>query len=219
MFNVSIVANKRKRVNQLAVELAGRGLFCSIGSGDDESMEGIIGQSPDLVMVAMGDVPLSAGIPLIRRIKQDANVPVVALLSVDDLGLVDSDCSIDDFVVEPWRASEVIARAKRILKRRDASSDKESITSGNLVIDPGNREVTFKSHRVELTFREYQLLVFLASHKGKVFSRAELLRAVWDVNYHGGGRTVDVHVRRLRSKCGDSCVETVRNSGYRFIDE
>lgn len=219
MFKVSVVANKKDQVRELSIELSDRGVSCSIGSGDDESMEGIIGQSPDLVMVAVGDVPLDSDIRLFQRIKQEANLPVIALISINGLYLVDADAPMDDFLVEPWRASEVIARAKRILKRRDASSDKESITSGNLVIDPGNREVTFKSHRVELTFREYQLLVFLASHKGKVFSRAELLRAVWDVNYHGGGRTVDVHVRRLRNKCGDSCVETVRNSGYRFVDE
>lgn len=218
MFSVSIVANKRERLNQLAVELAGRGLFCSIGSGDDGSMEGIIGQPPDLVMVAVSDVPPGAGIPLIRRIKQDANVPVVALLSIDDLSLVDSDCSMDDFVVEPWRADEVMARAKRVLRGRDAAPDQESIASSNLAIDLSRRQVIFRGHRVELTFREYQLLVFLARNKGQVFSREELLHAVWDVDYYGGGRTVDVHVRRLRSKCGDSCIETVRNVGYRFRD-
>jgi DNA-binding response OmpR family regulator len=219
MFKVSIVASKKEQVGELSVGLANRGFFCSIGASDDESIEKIIVQPPDLVMIAVGDVPLDSEIRLIQRIKQEANLPLIALLSIDSLDLVDSDPSIDDFVVGPWQANEVIARAKRILKRTDTLSDKELITSGDLTIDPGSREVTFKGSRVELTFREYELLTFLARNKRKVFSREVLLHTVWGVDYYGGGRTVDVHVRRLRSKCGDSCVETVRNVGYRFRNE
>ena len=219
MIKVSIVANQSERVSELSVGLANRGFFCSISSGNDESVDRIIAQPPDVVMMTMGDMPVDSEIRLIKRIKEQANLPLIALLSADGLRLVDAHSSVDDFVLEPWRADEVTARAKRVLRQTAALSDHELISSGDLVIDPGSREVIFKGRRVDLTYREYELLTFMASSKGKVFSREDLLHTVWDFEYYGGARTVDVHVRRLRSKLGDSCIETVRSVGYRFREE
>lgn len=217
MYKVSIIADEKERVSKLSVGLASRGFFCSVTSSDDKSVEMIVVQSPDLVMVAVGDVTL-AETRLMKRMKQEANLPLIALLSIDGLDFLDAHPSVDDFVVEPWRTEEVIARAKRVLTRTAAPSDKDPITSGDLVIDPGSREVIFRRRRVDLTFREYELLAFMAANKRKAFSREDLLHAVWGFEYYGGDRTVDVHVRRLRSKCGESCIETVRNVGYRFRD-
>jgi len=219
MFKIFIIADKKEPVRGLSAELIENGFFCSIGSGDNESTENITSQPPDLVLVAVGDAPPDSEKRLLpQRIREETGLPVIALVSINSLELV-ADPSVDDFVVEPWQANEVIARAKRILQRTCSPASKEPITSGDLTIDPVRHEVTSGGRLVELTFREYELLAFLASNRGKVFSREALLHTVWDVDYYGGGRTVDVHVRRLRSKCGDSCVETVRNVGYRFRDD
>ncbi len=127
--------------------------------------------------------------------------------------------SIDDFVVTPWETTEVAARIKRILGRTNNIGGEDIVGCGDLVIDAAKCQVSLGSKLITLTFREYQLLKFLASNQGRVFTRETLLNKVWGWDYYGGDRTVDVHIRRLRSKIEDrnhSFIETVRNIGYRF---
>jgi len=105
------------------------------------------------------------------------------------------------------------------LRRSGRLDSKDTIRWGDLVIDLANYEVWVGGHRTNLTFKEYALLRFLATHRGRVFTREALLSRVWGYNYFGGTRTVDVHIRRLRSKIEDashSFIETVRGVGYRF---
>ena len=131
--------------------------------------------------------------------------------------MLDSAVDVDDFVMEPWNTVELIARVRRILNRRPDGNSSELIRCGEVMIDPAKCEVAFRGRLVELTFREYELLKFLVGNKGKVFSRDALLDKVWGYDFYGGDRTVDLHIRRLRSKLDESdCIETVRNIGYRF---
>ena len=130
---------------------------------------------------------------------------------------------IDDFVIQPYNMRELILRIKRLLNYRTESVDgDEPIKCNGLVMDIAKCEVTVVGKVVALTFREYELLQFLAGNRGRVFSRQTLLDKVWGYDYYGGDRTVDVHVRRLRSKIENSkhtFIETVRNIGYRFKAE
>lgn len=125
---------------------------------------------------------------------------------------------LDDFVLHPPNGEEVLARLTRLL----ANAIDESahvIRYSDLLIDTANYTVSLAGHPVELTFKEYELLKFLASNPGRVFTREVLLNRVWGYDYFGGSRTVDVHIRRLRSKIEDrnhTFVDTVRNVGYRF---
>jgi DNA-binding response OmpR family regulator len=114
---------------------------------------------------------------------------------------------------------EVLARIETVLARARGPREQNVIKHGELVIDQDRYEVTLSGKKVDLTYKEYELLKFLAARPGRVFSREALLRAVWDYDYFGGTRTVDVHVRRLRSKIDDmrnEFIETVWNVGYRF---
>jgi DNA-binding response OmpR family regulator len=141
------------------------------------------------------------------------------LLSLETLENLDPSLPIEDFVIKPWDASEVIARIKRTLRRTKGLDRGKSIECGELVIDLDNCEVTMAGRPIALTFKEYELLRFLAGNKGRVFTRERLLDEVWGHDYFGGDRTVDVHVRRLRSKIEDhnhTFIDTVRNIGYRF---
>jgi DNA-binding response OmpR family regulator len=122
-------------------------------------------------------------------------------------------------VVKPWEATEVITRIKRILRQKESMESEEMLRCGDLVIDLSKYEVSLGGKPIILTFKEYQLLKFLASNRGKVFTREALLNKVWGWDYYGGDRTVDVHIRRLRSKIEDkehSFIETIRNIGYKF---
>jgi len=215
---VFIIANESEQARKLSSELAQRGFDCLIVPHNDEAIEQIAGQSLGVMLLDTDEATFgSEAWELARRIRQDMNIPLIALMSREKLNGLDS--SIDDFVVKPWEANEVTARIKRILRQKGSIDSEDIIRCGDLVIDLDKYEVSLGSKLILLTFREYQLLKFLASNKGKVFTREALLNKVWGWDYYGGDRTVDVHIRRLRSKLEDpthTFIETVRNIGYRL---
>jgi len=220
MFRVLIVADGSERVRGLSLGLAEKGFLCSIASAEDGRLKDVGTLSVDLVVIAVDRVsPGSETRNLTQKLKERTRLPVVALLSNECLDILDSAVDVDDFVIEPWNANEVIARVRRILQRKPNEDNKDLICCGDVAIDMAKCEVAFRGRLVELTFKEYELLRFLVNSKGRVFSREALLNSVWGYDYYGGDRTVDVHIRRLRSKLDESdCIETVRNIGYRFRD-
>ena len=215
---MSIIANESEQARKLRAELVQRRFDCLIVPHNDEAIEQVTGQSPGVILIDTDEVTTdSEAWELVQRIRQDLSIPLIALMSVANLNGLDS--SIDDFVVRPWEPDEVTARIKRILKQKGSIDSEDIIKCGDLVIDSAKYEVSLGNKLILLTFREYQLLKFLASNKGKVFTREDLLNKVWGWDYYGGDRTVDVHIRRLRSKIEDPAhtfIETVRNIGYRL---
>jgi DNA-binding response OmpR family regulator len=220
LLKIFIVADGKEQVRRLSTELASKGLVCAIDSEAKKARENTGEQAPDLVLVAIDGKPNSSEIiHLARNIKEEGHLPVIALLSKGALDRLDSDFSADDFVIEPWDATEVLARAKRILGKTKNTTAQELIECGDMTIDLAKYEVYVSNRLIELTFKEYELLRFLSSNKGRVFTREALLNEVWGHDYYGGDRTVDVHITRLRSKIEDSThtfIETVRNIGYKF---
>lgn len=220
MFKLLIIANESGQARELSSELAQRGFDCLIAPHNDEAIEQIAGQSPELMLLDMGEATIGSETwEQAQRIRQERHIPIIALVSREKLNGLDSNTSIDDFVVKPWEANEITARIKRILRQKGSIGSEDIIKCGGLVIDSAKYEVSLGGEPIVLTFKEYQLLKFLASNKGKVFTRETLLAKVWGWDYYGGDRTVDVHIRRLRSKIEDrshSFIDTVRNVGYRF---
>ena len=148
-------------------------------------------------------------------------LPVLALVPRARIDEMDVAPEVDDFVVSPSNVNELVARASRVIRRTESPDDGDVIRVGELVINPASYEVSVKGRRVNLRFKEYELLRLLASSPGRVFTRESLLNHVWGYDYFGGTRTVDVHIRRLRSKIEDaehSFIETIWNVGYRFRD-
>jgi DNA-binding response OmpR family regulator len=176
------------------------------------------GDLPDLALLgvsSMHDVDLKQCVRECARMK----LPVVGVVPQARLAILDAALGLDDFVVTPLRPAELVARAKRVLASAQATEAPSSIRIGDLVIDPVGYEVSLKGRRVNLRFKEYQLLRLLATNPGRVYTRESLLSQVWGYDYFGGTRTVDVHVRRLRSKIEDAdhrFIETIWNVGYRF---
>jgi len=220
---VFIIANENEQVSKLSSELAHRGFSCLGAPYSEKTIEQIALQHPDLVLVDMVQSAIGSELwYLPQRIKDviaseaKQPLPVIALIPREILDNLDSSLSMDDFIIKPWELCEVILRIKRLLRQ---TNNTEIIKCGDLVIDLVKCQVSLSNKIVALTFKEYQLLKFLASNQGKVFTRETLLSKVWGWDYYGGDRTVDVHIRRLRSKIEDrnhSFIETVRNIGYRF---
>jgi DNA-binding response OmpR family regulator len=220
MFRVLIVADGSGRVRELSLGLAEKGFLCSIASPEDGRLKDGGTLSADLVVIAVDGAAAGSEMRnLPQRLKEKTRLPVVTLLSNESLDVLDTAKDVDDFVMEPWNANEVVARVRRILHRKPDADNKDLICCGDVTIDLAKCEVAFRGRLVDLTFKEYELLRFLVNNKGRVFSRESLLNSVWGYDYYGGDRTVDVHIRRLRSKLDESdCIETVRNIGYRFRD-
>ena len=220
MPRVFVVADESEEIRRLCSELTERGFDCLVVPHHAKTVGQLAGRSPDVVLLDGAETSVDLDV-WAEKMKQEGQTPVIALIPKEGLRSLDSNANIDDFVVTPWETTEVMVRIKRILGRKRNKASEEVIRCGDLVIDSAKCEVSLGGKPVVLTFKEYQLLKFLASNKGKVFTRDVLLDRVWGWDYYGGDRTVDVHIRRLRSKIEDtnhSFIETIRNIGYRFND-
>ena len=149
----------------------------------------------------------------------DAGVPVVAVLPGVSLEGINAAREEIEVCFLPCSAEEISLRLSIAMSKNAPTETANTIIHGDLVIDCDRYEVVLKGRKVDLTYKEYELLKYLASNPGRVFSRESLLRSVWEYDYFGGTRTVDVHIRRLRSKIDDVSnhfIETQWNVGYRF---
>jgi two-component system alkaline phosphatase synthesis response regulator PhoP len=210
-----------------AVELdsrfKGMGYDCFTAHTADGAIDIVKREAPNIVLVDADGLTASEWHSLnteeVPKIKSAGPSPVIALMPQGSVDGIDSAFQIDDFVVRPFDFPELVARIKRILNRAGSHVGPDAITYGDLVLDTTKCEVTVSDRPIALTFKEYELLKFLIRHRGKVFTRDALLNEVWGYDYYGGDRTVDVHIRRLRSKIEDadhSFIDTVRNIGYKF---
>ena len=152
------------------------------------------------------------------------DVPIIVITTEGGLSAINADWGITDVILDTAGPAELDARV-RIVIGKDAIAALEKnpslkeIRSGEVVIDEDSYTAKIKGRSLDLTFKEFELFKYLAQHPGRVFSRSQLLQEIWGYDYFGGTRTVDVHIRRLRSKLGpefESIIDTVRNVGYRF---
>ncbi|MGH9165442.1 MAG: winged helix-turn-helix domain-containing protein [Acidimicrobiales bacterium] len=173
--------------------------------------------------VVCADVDPEAAFALCRSLRKLRDLPLEPLLLVvaghqlEDLELRED--LYDDFCVVPVQPLEIQARVKHLFWRTGRGTRPELIEYGPLVLNLETYQAAIAKKTLNLTYMEYELLKFLATHPGKVFTRETLLSRVWGYEYYGGARTVDVHVRRLRAKLGNEhehLIQTVRSVGYRF---
>jgi DNA-binding response OmpR family regulator len=152
------------------------------------------------------------------------DVPLLAVVTEGGLAAVTADWGVDDVLLDTAGPAEVEARLRlahgRLAAAQAGDDVPDEIRSGDLVVDEATYTARVSGRTLDLTYKEFELLKFIAQHPGRVFTRAQLLQEVWGYDYFGGTRTVDVHVRRLRAKLGtdhEELIGTVRNVGYRFV--
>lgn len=147
-----------------------------------------------------------------------SSLPVIVVVTEGGFSVVSGEWGFNDVVLASAHPSELDARIRLALSRNSTSARGTRIRASGLEIDEANYSVRMHGQPIDLTYKEFELLRFLAMHPARVFTREQLLNEVWGCDYYGGTRTVDVHVRRLRAKLGDleSLIGTVRNVGYRF---
>ena len=184
------------------------------------SLDHVLRLEPEAVVVDAGEHPAQAWSVLQALRARDARMPAVVIVERDQLERYPWHEVADEFVYPGAPATEVATRLA-MLRRRTGAGDGSVIRLGPLSLDTETYRVTASGRSLDLTYKEFELLRFLASRPGRVFTRPALLREVWGYDFYGGTRTVDVHVRRLRSKLGpehEHLIETVRGVGYRAAD-
>jgi DNA-binding response OmpR family regulator len=221
MQNILIISNEIDRIRDLSSGLSRTGFSCTACSYVDDVLEQDARQSFNIVLVDMSAISLhgDSAWKWFRKLKLKRLLPVIALVSAPTLHLTLQEPGFEDFILKPWNMEELSARIRRAIAKTIRPIEDSSIRVGDLTIDPVKCEVELGGRMLALTFKEYELLKLLATSKGRVFTREALLNEIWGYDYYGGDRTVDVHIRRLRSKIEDpehSFIETVRNIGYKF---
>jgi two-component system alkaline phosphatase synthesis response regulator PhoP len=177
------------------------------------------GAAADLLLLNLTRASLSGEHPAFLTMRTQDRPPSLALLREDQVMELDPTLGIDDFAIHPVAPAELLARVQHVLWRRAGIDARNVLRSGDLLIDQAGYKVFVGGRPVDLTYKEYELLRYLASQRDKVLTREALLNRVWGYDFYGGARTVDVHIRRLRSTLEDrnhTFIETVRNVGYRF---
>ena len=178
--------------------------------------------APDAVFIdGRRDLVLARRVLLVLRAAA-ITVPVILIVTDGGWAAISADWGADDLLLHTAGPAEVEARLRLAIGRRVQATTQlpDEIRSGGLVVNEATYSARINGRSLDLTFKEFELLKFLAQHPGRVFTRAQLLQEVWGYDYFGGTRTVDVHVRRLRAKLGaenEELIGTVRNVGYRFV--
>lgn len=199
---------------------------------DEEGIECIlVSRESDIDAMPSDSLPQVVVLDLTTLSRSDAKrcaerfsqlkLPTIALVSEGQVSDIDLTLGFEDFIIAPPSPTEALARVKQVLWRTRSDDDENIVRVGDLVINPSTYEVTLRGRRVNLRFKEYELLRLLVTNPGRVYTRNALLSSIWGYDYFGGTRTVDVHIRRLRSKIEDSdhsYIETIWNVGYRFRD-
>ena len=216
----------------LVYNLTKQGYGVSVAADGHRAVELVCQEEPDLILLDIM-LPGIDGFEVCRILRQDYNAPIIMLTARDDEvdKVVGLEVGADDYLTKPFSMRELLARVKAQLRRvrllREEFADGEEEASDmrlefeGLVLDLKRHEVFLHGEPLALKPKEYELLAYLAQHKGRVLSRDQLLEDVWGWEYTGGSRTVDVHVRWLREKIEDEPSDpvriiTVRGAGYRF---
>ena len=180
-------------------------------------------QLPQVVLLDIM-LPEEDGISILKKLRSDSRTRRIQVILLTAKGseydkVVGLDAGADDYVSKPFGMMELMARVRSALRRagQDAAAP-PTYTLGPLMVDPGRHLVQVNGENVSLTLKEFQVLCLLLEHRDTVFTRDQLLNAIWGYDFDGASRTVDVHIRTLRQKLGEagSCIQTIRGIGYKI---
>ncbi|MBI1885043.1 MAG: response regulator transcription factor [Chloroflexi bacterium] len=219
MQRILLITQDEATLSPFLDTLAGEGMDASVCPPAAEALQSRVGERPDVIVVDFAALGENPGFQQLLPELQATEAALIALLTPEQVARLDPATGLDDFLLHSATAAELAARVRLALWKKARIDTKNLLKRGDLVMDLANYKVYMSGRPVELTYKEYELLRFLATNADRVFSRETLLSKVWGYDFYGGARTVDVHVRRLRAKIEDgqhTFIETVRNVGYRF---
>ncbi|WP_075365519.1 MULTISPECIES: response regulator transcription factor [Desulfosporosinus] len=224
MRNNVLIADDDERIREIVrLYLEADGFVVSEAADGKQVLDLVRNHSIDLILLDLL-MPEIDGWTVCKIIRKETQIPIIMLTAKGEENdrVLGFDLGADDYVVKPFSARELAARVKAVLRRLDVEQSSEhTITYQGLRIDRIRREVEVNGTSVQLTTKEFELLLCLVQDPGRIYSRDQLLNLVWEYDYCGDSRTVDTHVNRLRSKLDEQAgssdfIQTVRGVGYKF---
>ena len=220
---IMVVEDEERVRDLLRLYLEKDGFHVEMAVDGEEAINRIPRVNPDLILLDIM-LPKFDGLTVCREIRKKQSTPIIMLTAKGEeldrvLGL---EIGADDYIAKPFSTREVVARIKAVLRRTRQSEEKdlEAINFPGLTINNSSKHVELDSQIVQMPPKEFELLWFLASNPGRVYTREQLLQYVWNYDYDGDTRTVDTHIKRLRNKIslttGRRYIETVWGHGYKF---
>ena len=220
-----LVVDDESRMRKLVKDFLTKKNFQVLEAGNGEEAMDIFYAEKDIALIILDVMmPKMDGWEVCREIRKNSKVPIIMLTARSDERdeLLGFDLGVDEYISKPFSPKILVARVEAILRRTGQNNPEEIVSAGGIVIDKAAHLATVDGKPMELSFKEFELLTYFLENQGIALSREKILNSVWNYDYFGDARTIDTHVKKLRSKMGDKgeYIKTVWGMGYKFeVDE
>ena len=220
-----LVVDDESRMRKLVRDFLTKKNFQVLEAGNGEEAMDIFYNEKDIALIILDVMmPKMDGWEVCREIRKNSKVPIIMLTARSDERdeLLGFDLVVDEYISKPFSPKILVARVEAILRRTGQANPEDVLSAGGIVIDKAAHLATVDGKQMELSFKEFELLTYFLENEGIALSREKILNSVWNYDYFGDARTIDTHVKKLRSKMGDKgeYIKTVWGMGYKFeVDE
>ena len=220
-----LVVDDESRMRKLVKDFLTKKNFQVLEAGNGEEAMDIFYEEKDIALIILDVMmPKMDGWEVCREIRKNSKVPIIMLTARSDERdeLLGFDLGVDEYISKPFSPKILVARVEAILRRTGQANAEDVLSAGGIVIDKAAHLATVDGNPMELSFKEFELLTYFLENEGIALSREKILNSVWNYDYFGDARTIDTHVKKLRSKMGDKgeYIKTVWGMGYKFeVDE
>ena len=217
-----LIADDEARIRRLVADFLRRDGHTILEAGDGAEALDIVTERRNELSLVILDVmmPKMDGWQVCREIRRESKVPIIMLTAKaeEQDELLGFELGVDEYISKPFSLKILVARVEAILRRTNQLDRKEIISAGGIVIDKAAHQVTLCGKPIELSYKEFELLTYFVENQGIALSREKILNNVWNYDYFGDARTIDTHVKKLRSKMGDKgdMIKTIWGMGYKF---
>ena len=220
-----LVVDDESRMRKLVRDFLEKKNFQVLEAGDGEEAMDIFYEEKDIALILLDVMmPKMDGWEVCREIRKNSKVPIIMLTARGDERdeLLGFDLGVDEYISKPFSPKILVARVEAILRRTGQDAGGDVLSAGGIVIDKAAHQASVDGEPMELSFKEFELLTYFLENQGIALSREKILNSVWNYDYFGDARTIDTHVKKLRSKMGakGEYIKTVWGRGYKFeVDE
>ena len=216
-----LVVDDESRMRKLVKDFLTKKNFQVLEAGNGEEAMDIFYEEKDIALIILDVMmPKMDGWEVCREIRKNSKVPIIMLTARSDERdeLLGFDLGVDEYISKPFSPKILVARVEAILRRTGQNNPEDVISAGGIVIDKAAHLATVDGKPMELSFKEFELLTYFLENQGIALSREKILNSVWNYDYFGDARTIDTHVKKLRSKLGDKgeYIKTIWGMGYKF---
>ena len=216
-----LVVDDESRMRKLVKDFLTKKNFQVLEAGDGEEAMDIFNKEKDIALIILDVMmPKMDGWEVCREVRKNSKVPIIMLTARGDERdeLLGFDLGVDEYISKPFSPKILVARVEAILRRTGQTGAEDVLSAGGIVIDKAAHLATVDNKPMDLSFKEFELLTYFLENQGIALSREKILNSVWNYDYFGDARTIDTHVKKLRSKMGDKgeYIKTVWGMGYKF---